>query len=259
VREGGREGFASCREITDSDGPPLRTGGSCRGLLRRVFRASARCRDPASISRLSDRPASGDAEPSASSAVAQRPGRRSSRRMVAMPSSALAARPRLSFRPPPGRGRARSRSSRATAWNFVRTAGVTQAAPGSRLDLRAVSRAPRESPRWGTLAASAGVRERRLACLVSHRLLLWNAGARWTAPCRKSAAGRGTSRGTGPGTSNAEPACGSQGSTQQALTSVSRGPGSAGGGGLVTTAREVAVTRRLGSLGTTHVNACAGA
>src|SRR5580704_736614 len=109
------------------------------------------------------------------------------------------------------------------------------AALGSRLDLTGVSGEYRDDvaavmdasllPRGGTASA-------RLALAwSSHRLLLWNAGARWPRQRAAHSRGRGEEPSRAQGLVLRTPSrlADLQGSTQQASDSVSRGPGAAGG------------------------------
>src|SRR5205807_8569744 len=88
------------------------------------------------------------------------------------------------------------------------------AAPGSRLNLADGPGEHRDDVAAvvdASLLPRGGAASARLALAwSSHRLLLWNAGARW--PRQHAAQSRGRARNVpsaGPGASNAEPACGS--------------------------------------------------
>ena len=164
--------------------PPLRAGGSGRGLRLGDFFGRRRDAEVPKHFTLERPGRVGDAVLSASSASSPASWTAVVARMAAMPSRRLSCSARLLSLPAAARTRARSsRSSRATAWNLVRTAGVTRprraAASTSRTvrasienDVAAVTDAPL-LPRGGTASA-------RLALAwSSHRLLLWNAGAPW--------------------------------------------------------------------------------
>ena len=140
------------------------------------------------------------------------------------------------------------------------------AAPGGRLDLTDGSGEHRDDvaavadapllPRDGTASA-------RLALAwSSHKLLLWNAGARWPRQHAAQSHGRGrrTSPGRGPVASDAEPLADLRGSTQLATASVSRGPGAAGGWAGDHDTGKVVVGRPVRFPGASHDNnACEAA
>ncbi len=205
--------------------PPLRAGGSGRGLRRRDLFG---CRLDAELSQhlALERPGrvgnvgvlgeqrQVQAEASRTAVVA---------RMVAMPSRRLSCSARRLSVPAAARTRARSsRSSRAMAWNFVRTAGVTR-------------------PRWAAASTSTGVSGEHRddvavvadAPLISggavRRALVW----RWPGRAKDSSSampghgGRGIMPDSpadgarnvpsaGPGASNAYRPADLQGSTQRA-------------------------------------------
>ena len=134
------------------------------------------------------------------------------------------------------RTRARSsRSSRATAWNFVRTAGVTRPRRAAASTSRTV-RASTEttSPRCADapLLPRGGTASARLALAwSSHKLLLRNAGHGGRGSMPHSPIGRDEKRPEHEGLVLRTPSrpADLQGSTQLATASVSRGPGAAGG------------------------------
>ena len=125
-QSGARKGLASCREMTDwgTTRGSVAAGGSTGGS------SSAPDSMPAvlSMSRLSDRASSETTASSARSARSPESRTALLARIVAMPSRRLSCSARcVSLLFSSARTRARSsRSSSATAWNFVRVAGVTR-------------------------------------------------------------------------------------------------------------------------------------
>ena len=181
-KSGARKGLASCRETTDC--------GTTRGLVAAAGSSTGGTSSvpvsiPAvrSISRLSDLASS---ETTASSARSARSaGSRTAviARVVAMPSRRLSCSARcVSLRVSSARTRARSsRSSSATAWNFVRVAGVTR--PLRRA--ASTSRTVRES----TDMTSSRSRPRRRSRGALRRALVWG----WPRRATNSSSGmRGT-------------------------------------------------------------------
>jgi hypothetical protein len=139
-KSGARKGFASCREITDCGttrrSEPAEAVAVSAGSISSGAGSIPRSR---AISRLSDRTASETPAPSASSASSPASRTAVVARMAAMPSRRLSCSARWLSVPAAARTRARSsRSSRATAWNFVRTAGVTRPRRASASTSRAV-------------------------------------------------------------------------------------------------------------------------
>ena len=215
-KSGARKGFASCREITDCGTTfgSVRAGAvavSTGDLFGRRLNAEVR-----TISSLSDRAASETPAPSASSASSPASRTAVVARMVAMPSRRLSCSARSLSVPAAARTRARSsRSSMATAWNFVRTAGVTRSRPTAASSSRAV-RASTEmtSPRWLTRRCFRGAVRRAPFWRWPDRAKDSSSESRGTvaaAACRTvPRTGQGTPRAAGlPGASNPEPARGS--------------------------------------------------
>ena len=151
-----------------------------------------------------------------------------------------------------------SRSSRATAWNFVRTAGVTRPRRAAASTSRAV-RASTENDVAAVVDASllprGGRASARLALAwSSHRLLLWNAGHGGHGSMPHSpAAGRVTSRAQGLVLRTPSRLADLQGSTQRASISATCSPGAAGRWAGDHGTGKVVVGRPARFLGTVHV------
>ena len=215
-KSGARKGFASCREITDC-GTTRRSGpaGTVAVSAGAISSGAGSMPRSRSISRLSDRAASETPESSASSASSPASRTAVVARMVAMPSRRLSCSARWLSLPAAARTRARSsRSSRATAWNFVRTAGVTRPRWAAASTSRAV-RASTEmtSPLWRTRRCFRGAVRRASAWRWPGRATdsssgMPGHGGHGSMP-HSPAAGARNVPSTGPGASNAEPACGS--------------------------------------------------
>ena len=183
-----------------------------------------------------------------------------------MPSRRLSCSARRLSVPAAARTRARSsRSSRATAWNFVRTAGVTRprrAAASTSRAVRASTETTSPMVADASLLPRGGTASARLALAwSSHRLLLCNAGARRPRHHAGQSRGRGEER----------PERRAWRFERRADLRISKdqrsGPRQASHadpeppiGGLVTTARGKAVVGRpVRFSGTAHVNACESA
>ena len=215
-KSGERKGLASCREITDC-GTTRSSGSAGAVAVSAGAISSGACSMPRSriISSLSDRAAS--ETPASSASSASSPASRTAvvARMAAMPSRRLSRSARRLSLPAAARTRARSsRSSRATAWNFVRTAGVTW----PRRAAASTSRAVRES----TETTSPPWRTRRCFCGALRRAPVWRWPGRAKDPSfdmpghgsrgsvlRSPANGTRNVPSTGPGALGAEPTCGS--------------------------------------------------
>ena len=128
-KSGARKGFASRRDVTD--GGTTRRSGAAASAGSTGASSSGGASTPAarSSSRLSDRAASDGRASSASRASSPASRTAILARIAAMPSRRLSCSVRFASVPAaPARTRARSsRNSSATAWNFVRTEGVTRA------------------------------------------------------------------------------------------------------------------------------------
>ena len=264
-KSGARKGFASCREITDCGttrrSEPAGAVAVCAGAISSGAGSMPRSR---AISRLSDRAAS--ETPASSASSASSPASRTAvvARMVAMPSRRLSCSARRLPVPAAARTRARSsRSSRATAWNFVRTAGVTRPRRAAASTSRAV-RASTEttSSRWRARRCFRGAVRTAPAWRWPGRATdsssaLPGHGGHGSMP-HGPAAGAKNVPGTGPSASNAEPACGS--SRINAAGHASHAHPEPPVSGLVTTAPgKVVIRRPIRFLGTVHLNACEGA
>ena len=215
-KSGARNGFASCREITDcgTTRSSVRAGAVAVSAGGISSGAGSMPRSRA-ISSLSDRAASETPESSASSASSPASRTAVVARMVAMASRRLSCSARRPSLPVAARTRARSsRSSMATAWNFVRTAGVTR----PRWAAASSSRAVREStettsPRWLTRRCFRGAVRRAPVWRWPGRATdsssaMPGHGGRGSMPHGPAAGARNVPS-RGPGASTAEPTCGS--------------------------------------------------
>ena len=183
-KSGARKGLANCREMTDC-GTTRRSGaaGTATGSSGRTSSGGGSTPTARRISRVSDRAASETTVSSARSARSPESRTAVVARIVATPSSRLncSAR-RVSLMVWSALTReCSSRTSSATAWNFVRTAGVTRprwtAASTSRT-ARASTEMTSPRSRGGSPVPRSGTTPARLALASSsHRLLLYP--ARW--------------------------------------------------------------------------------
>ena len=141
-KSGARNGLASCREMTDCGTTRTSaTAGAIAVSAGAISSGADSMLRSRSISRLSDRAASETGKSSASSASSPALPTAVAARMAAMPSRRLSCSARWPALPGAVRARARSsRSSKATAWNFVRTAGVTRPRRAAASTSRAVGR-----------------------------------------------------------------------------------------------------------------------
>ena len=199
-RSEARKGFASCREITDC-GTTCRSGATEAVAVSTGAISSDAGSMPRSriISSLSDRAESETPESSASSASSPASLTAVVARMVAMPSRRLSCSARCLSVATAAWTRARSsRNSRATAWNFVRTTGVTRPRRVASSTSRAIrANVEMASLRWRTRCCFRGAVRRAPVWRWPGRATdsSSNAEARWPRQHAARSRGRG---GTSP-------------------------------------------------------------